>query len=132
MLQALGQPASTCIGYNPFPCSRQYVAVKKVAKRRPRGTGRHPLIAVRLPPELIARIDRYAKERGISRSEALRALAVIALRGPNHSLGEALVGLARGRSLLPKCNRSRGRSPPPGKPIEPSLDADAKACLVMS
>jgi metal-responsive CopG/Arc/MetJ family transcriptional regulator len=35
--------------------------------------------AIRIPPELILRIDDYARKQKISRSEALRALAVIAL-----------------------------------------------------
>jgi len=61
--------------YNPnsLPYGGQGVAVKKVVrKRRPRGTGKYPLIAIRLSPQLISQLDRYAKERKISRSEAVR------------------------------------------------------------
>jgi hypothetical protein len=51
----------------------QDVTVKKVVrKRRPRGTGTYPLIAVRLPPQLISQLDRYAKDRKLSRSEVVR------------------------------------------------------------
>ena len=32
------------------------------------------MFSVRLPPELIERIDEYAKQNGESRSEAMRAL----------------------------------------------------------
>jgi hypothetical protein len=52
------------------------VAAKVVRKRRLRGSGKFPSRAVRFPPELIARIDRYAKVRSISWSEALRELAI--------------------------------------------------------
>jgi metal-responsive CopG/Arc/MetJ family transcriptional regulator len=45
---------------------------KKATGKKPRGAGKDPLIAVRLPPQLISRLDRYAKERKISRSEAVR------------------------------------------------------------
>lgn len=40
--------------------------------RPPRGTS--PAVAVRLDPEDLARIDRFAKSKGISRSQALRRL----------------------------------------------------------
>jgi metal-responsive CopG/Arc/MetJ family transcriptional regulator len=55
--------------------------MKKVTmkKRRSPGVGRYPLVAVRIPPDLIARIDRYAHEQKVSRSEALRALVTEAL-----------------------------------------------------
>jgi hypothetical protein len=48
-------------------------------KRRSPGVGRYPLVAIRIPPELIERIDDYATKHKISRSEALRTLAVFAL-----------------------------------------------------
>jgi hypothetical protein len=51
------------------------VAVKKVVrKRRPRGSGRYPLTAARLPPSLVSQIDRYAREQKISRSEAIKRI----------------------------------------------------------
>jgi metal-responsive CopG/Arc/MetJ family transcriptional regulator len=37
-------------------------------------TGHDPAFSLRLPPELIERIDQYAKLSGESRSEAMRAL----------------------------------------------------------
>jgi hypothetical protein len=42
-------------------------------------TGKDPLLAARFPRELIARLNNYAKEHGISRSKALRALVTEAL-----------------------------------------------------
>jgi hypothetical protein len=82
MLTHLGRPLglniyrlSLAIGLNPNLYGCQSVPAKKAPmKRRPRGTGKFPLIAARLPPQLILRIDRYAKGQKISRSEALRAL----------------------------------------------------------
>jgi metal-responsive CopG/Arc/MetJ family transcriptional regulator len=55
--------------------------VKKVKKSRAGrpATGTDPLIAARLPRELILRLDRYAKEQGVSRSKALRELITEAL-----------------------------------------------------
>jgi hypothetical protein len=40
--------------------------------RGPRGKGKDPLIALRLPPVLIKRVDAWAKENGLSRSAAVR------------------------------------------------------------
>jgi hypothetical protein len=37
-------------------------------------------IPVRLPPEMVGRIDRWAAARGVSRSEAIRVLLEQALR----------------------------------------------------
>ena len=38
-----------------------------------------PLIGVRTPPELLARVDRYARELGTTRAEAIRRLLAQAL-----------------------------------------------------
>ena len=49
---------------------------KKTAKKR-RGrpaTGRDPLVAARLPKEIIKQIDQEAKSKGVTRSAALRAI----------------------------------------------------------
>jgi Ribbon-helix-helix protein, copG family len=44
-------------------------------KRRGRpATGRDPHVAFRIPGEMIAEINQWAKEQGLSRSEALRRL----------------------------------------------------------
>jgi hypothetical protein len=60
-----------------MPKVKTRVAAKKVErKRRLRGSGKFPSRAVRFPPELMARIERYAKAQGISWSEALRELAI--------------------------------------------------------
>ena len=45
-------------------------------KRRPGrpATGRDPLVALRLPAEVIARLDQMARDRGFSRSQFFRIL----------------------------------------------------------
>ena len=48
-------------------------------KGRP-ATGKDPLLSARLPQELIAGIEKWAKLNDISRSEAIRRLLVHALR----------------------------------------------------
>ena len=55
---------------------------KKVAKRRmgrPVTTGIRPYLGARFPKEVIARVDRYAKEQKITRADAFRALVLKAL-----------------------------------------------------
>jgi Ribbon-helix-helix protein, copG family len=51
---------------------------KKVTPKKKRGrpaTGRDPVMTVRLPPELVESMDRWAKENGYpDRSSAIRAL----------------------------------------------------------
>ena len=42
-------------------------------------TGKAPAFSTRLPPELVAMVDQYARARGISRSEAIRLLLERAL-----------------------------------------------------
>ena len=54
------------------------ITVKPKKRGRP-ATGRDPLIAARLPPELTARIDARAKREQTSRSEAIRRLIEHAL-----------------------------------------------------
>lgn len=50
---------------------------RKGAGRKP--TGKDPIVALRLPPPLIAAIDKAAKAEGVSRSEKIRALIEKAL-----------------------------------------------------
>ena len=54
------------------------IAVKPKKRGRP-ATGRDPLVGVRLPPDVVERIDAWANERGVNRSEAIRAMIVAAL-----------------------------------------------------
>jgi Ribbon-helix-helix protein, copG family len=54
-------------------------AKKVVRKRRPKGSGRHPLTAARLPPSLVSQVDRYARENKTSRSDAIKQLLEQAL-----------------------------------------------------
>lgn len=42
--------------------------------------GRDPVVGVRLPPDLIARIDKHAKKQGVFRSDAIRDLLKAGLR----------------------------------------------------
>jgi Ribbon-helix-helix protein, copG family len=46
---------------------------KKRGRGRP-ATGRDPMIGLRLPKDDIARLDKWAKANGCTRSEAIRAL----------------------------------------------------------
>lgn len=39
-----------------------------------------PVITVRIPPELLARLDADARRRGVSRAERLRAIVEEALK----------------------------------------------------
>ena len=58
-------------------------AVKSPKKRGPGrpATGKDPFVGLRMPPELTARIDAWAEQHSIGRSEALRRLAEKALEG---------------------------------------------------
>jgi predicted DNA-binding protein len=51
-------------------------------KGRP-ATGRDPVTAIRLPAEMVSKIDAWAAERGIRRSVAIRAMidAVLKMGG---------------------------------------------------
>ena len=48
-------------------------------KRGPRGKGRDPLTALRMPPELREQVDAWAAARNCPRSEAIRLLLQIGL-----------------------------------------------------
>lgn len=56
-----------------MPKSIRVIPKKKRGPGRP-ATGRDPVMAMRLPNELRAAIDRWATEKGMSRSEAIRTL----------------------------------------------------------
>ena len=45
---------------------------QKVRRRRPKGSGSYSIIPVRVSPELVAAIDKVARNLGISRSECIR------------------------------------------------------------
>lgn len=48
---------------------------KVIPKKRGRpAKGRDPVMTLRAPPDLSARLERYAKKRGVSRSQAARDL----------------------------------------------------------
>jgi hypothetical protein len=49
------------------------IGVKPKKRGRP-ATGKDPLVGVRIPPHLIAGLDEWAEDQGISRSEAIRRL----------------------------------------------------------
>ena len=65
-----------------FPSARSYGMTKIMEKSikvrpkrgRPPTGGRDPMISVRLPQELIVRIDNWGNLNGIGRSEAVRRL----------------------------------------------------------
>src|SRR5215467_5773613 len=50
-------------------------------KRARQLKGEDPLVGVRMPPELTARVDAWAKERSVTRSEAMRQFAEKGLEG---------------------------------------------------
>ena len=52
--------------------TRKSIAVIPKKRRGRPATGKDPLIALRLPPALIKRLDDWAKENGVSRSAAIR------------------------------------------------------------
>jgi hypothetical protein len=49
------------------------IAVKPKKRGRP-ATGKDPLVGIRIQPDLIARIERWAVGNDVSRSEAIRRL----------------------------------------------------------
>jgi metal-responsive CopG/Arc/MetJ family transcriptional regulator len=56
--------------------------VRKKGRGRP-ATGQDPVTAIRLSPDLTARIDAFVKANGIdSRSEAMRHLLELGLQAP--------------------------------------------------
>jgi Ribbon-helix-helix protein, copG family len=52
---------------------KRSISVKQKKRGRP-ATGVRPIVGLRLSEEEIARVDHWAKERDISRSDAIRAL----------------------------------------------------------
>lgn len=67
------------------------ISVKPKKRGRP-ATGRDPLVAVRMPPDLTAAIDAFAEEQQppASRSEAVRALVSRQLIAMGRIVSEAL------------------------------------------
>lgn len=56
------------------------MSITVTPKRRGRpATGRDPTITIRLPPEVVEKIEVWASARGMSRSEAIRAMILAAL-----------------------------------------------------
>jgi metal-responsive CopG/Arc/MetJ family transcriptional regulator len=53
---------------------------EQVRLRRPKGSGRHPVVPVRLPPELIDVIDKLAAKTKCSRSGLIRQLIEAGLK----------------------------------------------------
>jgi hypothetical protein len=60
------------------------IKVKPKKRGRP-ATGKDPLIGIRAPEELIAKIDRYAERQALTRSEAVRKLLEHALKAKGQS-----------------------------------------------
>jgi predicted DNA-binding protein len=58
--------------------SIKVIPKKKRGRGRP-ATGRDPVTAVRLPDELRAAVDKWAVEKGMTRSEAIRVLIELSL-----------------------------------------------------
>jgi predicted DNA binding CopG/RHH family protein len=52
---------------------KRSISAKQKKRGRP-ATGVRPMIGLRLSEDDIERVDRWAKERGMSRSDAIRAL----------------------------------------------------------
>ena len=56
------------------------VKPKKRGRGRPSTGGRHPLYGLRVPDEIMERVDRWGKEHDVgSRSEAIRQLLELGL-----------------------------------------------------
>lgn len=52
---------------------RKSIKVEPKKRGRP-ATGKDPLVGLRLPPEMIVRLDAWADGQGLSRSEAIRRI----------------------------------------------------------
>lgn len=52
----------------------------KERKRRPRGEGKHPMVAARLPQGLIDEVEAWATHEKTSRSDAIRRLVELGLK----------------------------------------------------
>jgi Ribbon-helix-helix protein, copG family len=60
---------------------KKSISVNKKSRGRPKKKGGvYPVTAVRLPPSLIATVDKWAAERDLSRAEAMRLLLEMGLR----------------------------------------------------
>jgi hypothetical protein len=57
-------------------------AVGKERKRRPRGSGAYPTTPIRLPPELVEALDRYAAKIKSNRSAVMRQFIEAGLKRP--------------------------------------------------
>jgi Arc/MetJ-type ribon-helix-helix transcriptional regulator len=56
-------------------------SIKVNQKKRGRpATGRDPVSAVRLPAEIAASVDKWAEDREVNRSEAIRRLVELGLK----------------------------------------------------
>jgi hypothetical protein len=64
--------------YGKTKIMKKSIKVKPKRGRPPTG-GRNPFVGIRLPQELIVRVDAWAKLNGLSRSEAIRRFVEQAL-----------------------------------------------------
>jgi hypothetical protein len=56
------------------------IPVKRKTRGRP-ATGTDPFIGIRLPQPMLASLDAWAQDNGITRSEAVRRMLVAGLAG---------------------------------------------------
>ena len=73
-------PSARIYGNTLFMKKSITVRPKKRARGRPPSGGRDPMVAIRMPPDLIAEADAWAEANGTGRSEAIRRLVEIGLR----------------------------------------------------
>ena len=73
-------PLGSHFRHTLFMAKKSKIKVHPKKKRGRPATGKDPLLSARLPQELIAGIEKWAKLNAISRSEAVRRLLVHALR----------------------------------------------------
>ena len=60
---------------------KKSISVNKKSRGRPKKKGGvYPVSAVRLPPETVAAVDKWAERMAIGRGEALRRLVELGLR----------------------------------------------------
>jgi hypothetical protein len=71
-------PSARFLGISHFMAK----SIRVIPKKRGRpATGKDPMFALRMPPDLTARIDAFVKANGIdSRSEAMRHLLEVGLQ----------------------------------------------------
>jgi hypothetical protein len=65
--------------YNNNMVKKSISVIQKTPKRGRPATGTDPLVALRLPEEMTARVDDWAKERELNRSAAIRQLIELGL-----------------------------------------------------